>query len=412
MQSSSAHRFVSRGLVVVTSLALALGVVGCGDPGPTCATPRDLAALAAAGGDITLTAMCSPYVMSRDTTVSTALTIEPGVAIEMAPDTTLSITGPGSLVANGTAAAPVVVRAQQGGPWRSLALSNSGNDRAPARLELHHTRLAGGGASDTALVSQNAGTPLLLDDVTLSQSAGWGLDVHTPLAAASSGVRVESPAMGVARVNQSALTSLPSLTVDTAAMAREIVVESGAITASGTVRSQPVALHVLGSLNITAGTRANTAVTVAGPNRILLAPGETFSVGAANDPTLGSAGVTVERGVTLDCAGATCTWAGVSFHNKVAPSSLTETVIARAMGGEWEESSTTPSTFYTAPIGLTDTSIPMDFSFPTLTGVTFMNLPTPTGANRRVVAVVSSTDTMPPAAYSALPMGSYWYHHP
>lgn len=385
------------------ALALAPLAVGCGDPGGTCTTPRDLAML---GGSspVTLTAACSPYDLSVETSFSGGLTIEAGVAIEFAPGTSLHVNGPGGLVAQGTAQAPVVLRAKGAAPWRVVTTADSGSDQAPARLELHHVRVSGGGDHGEGLLQHNASTALLLDDVVFSQSRGHGLEVFGPLAPASAGVRVESPALAAVHLRQERLVELPAITVDAAGMAREILVEGGAIAAGGTVRPQPVPIHVLGSLNVT---RATT--TIAGPNRVLIAPDESVSVGGSDDNT---AGLVVEPGVTFDCAGAGCAWRGVSFHNHVSASSMTGTVIARALGGELEEPSTTPSTFYRAPINLTDVSEPMRFTFPTLTGIQFTNVPAATGANRRVVAVTSSTDNMPPGAYAALPMGAYWYHHP
>lgn len=396
------HPFSSPALALV-AVALAPLAAGCGDPGNECAGPRDLAML---GGSspVTLTAACSPYDLSADTTFTGVLTLEAGVAVDFAAGTSLHIEGPGGIVAQGTAQAPVVLRAKGATPWRAITTANSGSDARPARLELHHVRISGGGDHGEGLVQHSADTALLLDDVTLSQSRGHGLEVFGPLAPASSGVRVESPALAAVHLRQERLVELPTITVDATGMTREILVDSGAIAASGTVQPQPVPIHVQGSLNVT-----NATTTVAGPNRVLLAPDESVSVGGTG---ANSAGIVVQAGVTFDCAGASCTWRGVSFHNHVSASSMTGTVIARAVDGNLEESSVTPSVFYGAPINMTDDSEAMRFSFPTLTGIQFTNVPAPSGANHRVVAVTCSTNAMPPGAYSSLPMGAYWYHHP
>lgn len=397
----------------------ALGALLAGGCNPTaqCVGPHDLA-LFPADTSATLSAACSPYVVSSQVSFAATLTVEPGVTVQFQQGAGLTITGGGALVVNGTTSAPVVFTgASASAGWSNLQFVPSGDNRQPTRLELHHLRLSGGavvsaGSPPTGALRHAATTPLLLDDVVVLSSAGYGLELRGPLASGSSGVRVEAAAAGVARLTHPALLTLPTVAVGSSLSNSELFVESGSVTTTGTWASQQVPLHLEGGASVTTLDASNVTLTIAGPNRLLVDNDTTFSVGGAQSPDIGTASLVVQTGVTMDCAGSSCTWRGLVFDDHVGASSLTNTVFVHALGGVLQEDTTT---FYAGVLSLSDGSTDGRFAFPTFSGLQFQSIPSPPsqgGSTPRVVAVTASTLQMPPSAYQALPMGSYWYHHP
>ncbi|MFB1483170.1 hypothetical protein [Corallococcus sp. RDP092CA] len=142
----------------------------------------------------TLRRLDVPYGVSTgvpDTTLeySGALTVEPGVRLQFEAESGLRITETGSLVARGTAQAPIVFtgRTQTPGYWKGLSIRSLSPDNV-----LDHTQVSHGGSdsfccdyftrdgSIRANISVGGALgrgSLTLTDSLVSQGAGWGVFV-------------------------------------------------------------------------------------------------------------------------------------------------------------------------------------------------------------------------------------------
>lgn len=136
-----------------------------------------------------------PYGISTgvpNTTVeyAGALTVEPGVRLQFEAESGLRITTTGSLVARGTAAAPIVFtgRTETPGSWKGISIrsTNANNVIASARVSnggsdpfcCDYFTNAGDIRASISLGGGNSGRGRLqLTDSLVSQGAGWGVFV-------------------------------------------------------------------------------------------------------------------------------------------------------------------------------------------------------------------------------------------
>ncbi|HUJ57684.1 MAG TPA: hypothetical protein VLX92_04315, partial [Kofleriaceae bacterium] len=174
----------------LTIVAL-LGAAACTDPAATTPTP-DAPAPACTppagpgtthattiSGPETWTAAASPHVIPADLAISAQVTIEACAQVLIAPNTTVTLETGGSIVARGTADAPVTFdRSDATRPWAQLRTVGG-------TLDLSYTRLAGGGAPQNTVPDGAAvldiradGTPaeiLHVDHVQIVDSASQGI---------------------------------------------------------------------------------------------------------------------------------------------------------------------------------------------------------------------------------------------
>lgn len=124
---------------------------------------------------------------SGPVTVDCSVRVRPGVTLTLSAGATLNVspgvlvTVEGSLVAQGTAAAPVVFKRAGAAPWGPLLFESGSGART---FSLTHTRLEGAGdttpveTSNTmgaAVVLNDQTTPLLVSDVTIDGASGIGV---------------------------------------------------------------------------------------------------------------------------------------------------------------------------------------------------------------------------------------------
>ncbi|MDP1922834.1 MAG: hypothetical protein Q8L14_41710 [Myxococcales bacterium] len=108
-------------------------------PAPTGAGTMHGASLSTAE---TWTAATSPHVLPFDTSISAAITLEPCAVVTLAADKTVTVNAGGSIIANGTATQPVVIKNADGAQkWASI-------------------RLIGGTARFSYATLENGGAPL------------------------------------------------------------------------------------------------------------------------------------------------------------------------------------------------------------------------------------------------------------
>lgn len=158
------------------------GIAQTGDTGDS--TPTEEPCVWSGSSPLRPTAECAVWRMTRHTFV-TDLDIEPGTVLEADGETGLFVTG--RLHANGTAAAPIVLRASGSGRWNGVHVAAEAY--SSARSELHHVEVVhtsevGWAAIDVS--SDGAGcypqeldpcdaVQLVVGDVTIRDAAGHGL---------------------------------------------------------------------------------------------------------------------------------------------------------------------------------------------------------------------------------------------
>lgn len=131
------------------------------------------------------------YTVSGDLSVEAQLTIEPGVEIAFAEDALLAITTSGVLVAEGTAADPIVLTSTDpsaGIRWSGVRIESSSTKNA-----LTHVTVESAGGDNEHYLSgwRNAGVSvyenalLTMENTTISNSGDWGLYAEGTLAAFS-----------------------------------------------------------------------------------------------------------------------------------------------------------------------------------------------------------------------------------
>lgn len=90
--------------------------------------------------DTTLYAALSPYLIDEDIVVPAGLTltIEPGVILQFTPDRTVRVVG--RLLAEGTAARPIVFTRRESGYWGGILFEGSGADNRIGHAVVEYTR--------------------------------------------------------------------------------------------------------------------------------------------------------------------------------------------------------------------------------------------------------------------------------
>jgi len=130
------------------------------------------------GGAHTWRITSLPLRFGNGVSVRSALTVLPGVRLVFRPGAGLDVVNSGSLVAIGTAAAPITFTGEpaQPGSWEGLTIQSSVGSN-----ELRHVTVRFGGAPNRLLGAQ-AGNIVLgprgrlhLWDATVGNSAGWGV---------------------------------------------------------------------------------------------------------------------------------------------------------------------------------------------------------------------------------------------
>lgn len=130
----------------------------------------------------------NPHVLPFDTTVSAAITLEPCVVVTLAANKTVTVAAGGSLVANGTATLPVVLRNADGAQaWASVRLIGG-----TARLS--YTTLENGGAPLNAVADQQGALDVRSGRTAMLTSPDPVLfaDHLTIRGSASQGVRLQA----------------------------------------------------------------------------------------------------------------------------------------------------------------------------------------------------------------------------
>lgn len=128
---------------------------------------------------VNLRALDTHYLVTGSLIVSGPLAIEAGAELRFALDTQVYVSARGSFEAIGTEEAPVVLRGEQAeaGHWRGVHYVQS----TSAANRLSHVVIRHGGrdpARNANLGVEGDGTSLIATDVTLEQSAGYGLRIH------------------------------------------------------------------------------------------------------------------------------------------------------------------------------------------------------------------------------------------
>lgn len=129
----------------------------------------------------------SPHVIKADVNVRNGgmLTIEPCAVVKIARDANLNVAYPltpneGTLVAVGTADAPIAIRAADAGPWGRVFVNH------PGTAKLAYVTLEGGGGGDAELGESLA----FLGDAVLPSKHGLWVDHVTVRKSRGAGVRV------------------------------------------------------------------------------------------------------------------------------------------------------------------------------------------------------------------------------
>ncbi len=170
-----------RDVLLVSGLCGAL--IGCGSSaGPTggsCPAPAG-APIAHSGwlsADETWAAE-SPHLISADLTVSKGVTLTLAACADVTVQKGYYLRAEGRLVARGDEAHPITIHGEGADRFAALWV------RAPGSAELVHVSLDGGGAlGDGAIVVEGSGfppsKPLLVDHVTITNAAAYGVELRT-----------------------------------------------------------------------------------------------------------------------------------------------------------------------------------------------------------------------------------------
>lgn len=269
------------------------------------------------------------YVQEGTVTVGSGavFTLEAGVDYQMDSDASLTIGGEGAAATAlflGTEAEPVTFSgtAAAAGSWGGIAFTT--NASATSQLSNVEIRHAGQGG-EASLDLQAAVT---LDEVLVTESS-TGVHIGSQGVSAQSGtLTVTATAGAPLQVEANALVSLPDCDFSGNAE-QSIVVEGGAITASGTIMDLGVPYAVEGSIDASAG----AALSVQPGVEFVMADHTRFSIGAdgsaASIVAEGSSdAMIVFRGQT-DQAGS---WIGLSIGGNASAESSLQYVEIRNAG--------------------------------------------------------------------------------
>lgn len=135
----------------------------------------------------TWTAAASPHVLPFDTSISAAITLEPCAVVTLAVDKTITVNAGGSIIANGTASQPVVIRNADGAQkWASIRLIGG-----TARLSF--TTLENGGAPLNSVLDFQGALDVRSTSTTLTQPDPVLFADHlTVKGSGSQGVRLQN----------------------------------------------------------------------------------------------------------------------------------------------------------------------------------------------------------------------------
>jgi hypothetical protein len=161
---------------IVASSSSALGAALRSAPELRVAAATDLAGEVTS--DTTWTRANSPYTITGQVIVRTGvtLTIEPGVAVTVANQSSFVVNG--NLVAIGTRAAPITISGSGPGTWPGLSVTYSGATTPSASLAFV-TLSGGGGSGGHGDQIYAYGGTVDLDEVTLRDGAGNGITIET-----------------------------------------------------------------------------------------------------------------------------------------------------------------------------------------------------------------------------------------
>jgi hypothetical protein len=129
----------------------------------------------------TWAALDVPYFLMSGLTVSADWTIAPGTTLIMDKDVSISISGDaGALIANGTAAKPILFTnlAATRGAWQGIDFDGSNNTRnvlSYVTVEYAGSTVSNVDAAALMLIADSHGVQVKISNCTLRQSQGWGL---------------------------------------------------------------------------------------------------------------------------------------------------------------------------------------------------------------------------------------------
>jgi hypothetical protein len=330
-------RGLSAGTVVALALLAGAGCEeafggGAGPGGPGGVDDAEVCpggSLGSLTGDVVLRAGGCDLVRG-ETTVQGRLTLEPGFTLRFEDGAALRFTDGGSLVAEGTAESPVILRGvrDEPGAWKGLYFDSAATSR------LTSVRIENAGASNmlfaprgTAVFATGA-TPLRLRGVTVSGSQGVGLHLRGEVTLdLLEGVRVEAsegPALVVGPDQAIALTTANTFGGgDRPNIANWIEVEEGRATRTGKWTALDIPWRLLGQLAIQEG--------------VAIEFGEGVSIGMADGASiqvegrLTSAGTEAAPVNLLSVEPLPGAWGGIDFRGPQA-SELRHTNIRHAGG--------------------------------------------------------------------------------
>lgn len=119
------------------------------------------------------------YLVTDDLTVSSTLTIEPGVYLDFAADTRLLIKG--NILANGTAESPIVFRGQvqEAGYWKGVQVNSSDTTNILEYVHIMHTGSSALADYKTALLLEGFAAGVLnVRNSSIDTVTGYGLFVE------------------------------------------------------------------------------------------------------------------------------------------------------------------------------------------------------------------------------------------
>lgn len=285
---------------------------------------------------ITLTAACSPYHASTPIGVYAEVDVEPGVTIQFADGTSFGTgtndTGMGRLVARGTAEKPVIFESDHGGApgsWDFVDIEGSGAS------ELHYVEIHGAGGAhsnnNSAALEIGGDVPVLVDHVSVLDSAKLGVRVIGPFAAGSSGLHVDGAADEPIQIQSSQLGTLPAATFGTNG-APYILVDTNDVAASATWVSQPIPFHVPSPLLVYEAADDSSVVVTVEPNTLLFDAKANFDIGGEISAASQGHANLVATNVTLDAFDPTAGWDGLYFIGRYDASSVVGGTVAHGSG--------------------------------------------------------------------------------
>lgn len=257
--------------------------------------------------DETWTALDGPHVVTANLRVNGAtLTIEPCVEVQVAADVSIAIgvaDGPGTLVAEGTAAQPISFTARDVDPWDNLRVL------APATASLAYVTFNGAGADGVTydgatLIAYGSGErplqPILgVDHVVIDGSAGYGALINRFAAFTAGSSELSITGAGASHpdhkhpiyIQAQALGTLPSGDYTDNAVDEIHVNPRGDIETSVTIEDRGVPYRVDGVGNTTLVVARANGDTAAGPV-LTIEAGTTLLFDAGMDLRLGHDTVT------------------------------------------------------------------------------------------------------------------------